>query len=165
MQYADALLDRYKKVATLAERGDGGEQANASRQQAKLEEKYPGIGYQSQLRDKQREDRNYKGPGPFDVGSTERWKKWGAMAETAFTWATEVAGEVANLDYARRCALDLVEIKASNLSSAKHQIAVKIPLKSLYSVSHHLTPPQKQVFAQMIGSKVSQMVLEALEQD
>ncbi|MCK5653071.1 MAG: hypothetical protein KAJ42_16910, partial [Gemmatimonadetes bacterium] len=93
------------------------------------------------------------------------WKRWGNMAETAFAWATEVAGEVANLDYARRCADELVEIKTSNLSSAKHQIAVKIPLKSLYSVGHHLNPAQKQIFAQVIGAKVTEMVMKALEQD
>ncbi len=165
MQYADALLDRYKKVATLAERGDGGERANAKKQQTKLEEKYPGIGYQTHLKEKQEKDRAYKGPGAFDASNTERWKKWGSMAESAFAWASEVAGEVVNLDYARRCATDLVEIKATNLSSAKHQIAVKIPLKALYSVSHHLNPAQKQVFAQMVGARVTQMVMEALEQD
>jgi hypothetical protein len=165
MEYAATLLNRYKKVASLAERGEAGERDNAERQREKLEKKYPGIGYQTQLRDKQEKEQAYKGPGAFDASNTERWKRWGNMAETAFAWATEVAGEVANLDYARRCADELVEVKASNLSSAKHQIAVKIPLKSLYSVGHHLNPAQKQIFAQVIGAKVTEMVMKALEQD
>ena len=165
MEYAATLLDRYKKVASLAERGEAGERDNALRQREKLEKKYPGIGYQTQLREKQEADRAYKGPGAFDANSTERWKRWGSMAESAFTWASEVAGEVANLDYARRCADELVEIKGSNLSSAKHQIAVRIPLKALYSVGHHLNPAQKQVFAQMVGARVTDMVMKALDQD
>jgi hypothetical protein len=165
MEYAPTLLDRYKKVASLAERGEAGERDNAERQREKLEKKYPGISYQAQLRDKQEKEQAYRGPGAFDASNTERWKRWGNMAETAFAWATEVAGEVANLDYARRCADELVEIKASNLPSAKHQIAVRIPLKALYSVGHHLTPAQRQLFAQMVGAKVTEMVLIALEQD
>lgn len=174
MQYAEQLLDKYQKVALLAERGDAGEKANATRLKTKMESKYPGIGYQSQLRARQQEERERAKQDSHGAGNSNgnfggayqqepRWQKWTSMAESAFSWASEVAGEVANVDYARRCAEQLVDIKAKNLTSAKFQVAAQITLKDMYSMGHHLSRAQKQVFAQMVGAKVASAVLEALE--
>jgi len=173
MQYAEQLLEKYTKVARLAEQGAQGEKDNALRLRQKMQDKYPGIDYQSQVRERQREDseraasdaRGGGGVSNGNFGQADRWSRWGAMAESAFSWATEVAGEVANVDYARRCAERLVEVQTKNLSSAKLQIAAKITLKDMYSMAYHLNPAQKQVFAQMVGAKVAEAVLKALEED
>lgn len=172
MQYAEQLLEKYSKVARLAERGAQGEKENATRLREKMQSKYPGIDYQSQVREREQADKeraasDAKGAGMSNgnFGQGNRWSRWGAMAESAFSWATEVAGEVANVDYARRCAEKLVEVQTKNLSSAKLQIAAKITLKDMYSMAYHLNPTQKQVFAQMVGAKVAEAVLKALEED
>ena len=176
MQYAEQLLDRYQKVTRLAERGKDGEKTNATKLRLQMQEKYPGIDYQSQLRERQQEDhdrasKDARGPSPANGNfggayqQEQRWQKWTSMAESAFAWASEVAGEVANVDYARRCADQLVEIKAKNLTSAKYQVAAQVSLKDMYSMTHHLNPAQKQVFAQMVGSRVAEMVLKAMEED
>jgi hypothetical protein len=175
MQYADQLLDRYTKVVLLAQGGMAGEKDNAVRLQEKMETKYPGIDYQSQLRKRQQKDREQNAsdahaPNPTNGNfggayQEQRWQKWTSMAESAFSWASEVAGEVANVDYARRCAEQLVQVKAKTLASAKFQVAAQVNLKDIYSMAHHLSRAQKQVFAQMIGAKVADLVFQALEEE
>ena len=176
MQYSERILDRYAKVDKLAKGGMDGEKTNATKLRNQMKDKYPGIDYQAQLRERQEKDKaqaasDARGPaasnGNFGGAyhREARWSKWSAMAESAFAWATEVAGEVANVDYARRCAEQLVEIKAKNLTSAKYQVAAQVSLKDMYSMAHHLNPAQKQVFAQMVGAKVAEMVMRALEEE
>ncbi len=174
MQYSEQLLDRYEKVVKLAERGEGGERSNADRQRQRMEGKYPGISYQFQVRDTKRREGERPTPGPFDAsngafggaGSREStWSRWSGMAESAFAWATEVAGEVAGLEYARQCAHRFVDVNAKNLSSAKYQVAARIPLRDLYACAHHLTPAQKHAFAQFVGTRVAEAVLRALTEE
>ena len=171
MQYAEPLLDRYEGVAALAERGEAGEKANARRIKTLLESKYPGIAYQSRLRETQQKETERDGPGPYDAangsfgGAGSRWSRWTNMAGSAFGWATEFASELASADYARRCAEELVEIRTKILASDKHQIAVKIKMDDLYSCAHYLSPVQKQLFAQWVGGRVAALVLESLEDE
>ena len=174
MQYSEQLLDRYEKVATLAKRGEGGERTNAANNLERMEGKYPGISYQARLRTTQRQKSDHPTPGPYDAsngafggaGSRDSvWNKWAGMAESAFAWATEVAGEVASLDYARRCANEFVEIQAKNLSSAKYQVSARLPLRDLYACAQHLTPAQKHAFAQFVGTRVAEAVLRSLMEE
>ena len=46
MEIPDSVLDRYRKVSVLADRGVGGEQVNAQRARSQMEDRYPmcGIG-------------------------------------------------------------------------------------------------------------------------
>lgn len=176
MQYAEQLLDRYEKVDRLAQAGMDGEKKNAAKLRTQMQDKYPGIDYQARLRQQQKEeaeraqaDSNGVGAADGNFGGAyqreDRWTKWTSMAESAFAWASEVAGEVANADYARRCAENLVEVQAKNLTSAKYQVAAKVSLKDMYSMGHHLSRSQKQLFAQMVGNQVAAMLLDALEED
>ena len=173
MQYSEQLLDRYAKVDKLAEGGMDGEKDNASRLRSQMQSKYPGIDYQSRLRLKQQAEKERSDLGPMDSArdtfgggfrNEERWKRWAGMAESAFSWAANVAGEAASVHYAQQCADQLVEIQGKNLASAKYQIAAKIPLKDLYNCARYLNPMQKQIFAHAIGQKVTQMILSALEE-
>ena len=173
MQYSEQLLDRYAKVDKLAEGGMDGEKDNASRLRSQMQSKYPGIDYQSRLRLKQQAEKERSDLGPMDSArdtfgggfrNEERWKRWAGMAESAFSWAANVAGEAASAHYAQQCADQLVEIQGKNLASAKYQIAAKIPLKDLYNCARYLNPMQKQIFAHAIGQKVTQMILSALEE-
>lgn len=174
MQYSEQLLDRYSKVARLAQGGLDGEKDNALRQQTKMESKYPGINYQSQLRDRQQAEKSRPNLGPTDAAADtfggafrndERWKRWAGVAESAFSWAANVAGEAASAKYAQQCADQFVDIQGKNLASAKYQISAKIPLKDLYNCAKYLNPMQKQIFAHAVGQKVTQMILSALEDD
>jgi hypothetical protein len=174
MQYTEQLLDRYSKVTRLAQGGLEGEKDNAIRQQTKMESKYPGINYQSQLRDRQQAEKQRPDLGPTDAAADtfggafqqdQRWKKWAGMAGNAFSWAAHVAGEAASVRYAQQCAEAFTEVQGKNLASAKYQIAVKLPLKDLYNCAKYLNPMQKQVFAHWVGQQVAQMVLSALEED
>jgi hypothetical protein len=101
MQYSETLISRYEKIAALAERGAQGEKTNAIHHKAKLESKYPGIGYQAGMRAKRQAEASRAGPGPYDASngafggaqsSEERWAKWSQMAGAAFSWASDVAG-------------------------------------------------------------------------
>ena len=171
MEYADSLIDRYDKVCRLAEGGVGGERSNAETQRSRMQDRYPGINYQSQLRARQTMEEEHPELGAYDPardsfgGGGSRWQRWGNLAESAFSWAAHAAGEAVSADYAHRCAEQFVEIRGKNLASAKYQIAAKITLKDLYSCAEHLTPIQKQVFAQWVGDQVSQMVMSALEDE
>ncbi len=174
MQYSEQLLDRYAKVDNLAEGGMDGEKTNEAKLRAQMQSKYPGIDYQSQLRIRQQAERSRPDLGPTDPArdsfgggfrNDERWKRWAGVAESAFSWAANVAGEAASAHYAQQCADKFVEVQGKNLSSAKYQIAAKIPLKDLYNCARYLNPMQKQIFAHAVGQKVTQMILSALEED
>jgi len=172
MQYSEQLLDRYKKVASLAERGEAGERTNAEKAQQRMEGKYPGISYQAKLRDTQA--KSHPTPGPFEAsngafgGAEAResmWNRWADVAGSAFAWASEVAGEVASVEYARQCAKHFVQIQAKNLPSAKYQISARIPLRDLYGCAQDLTPAQKHAFAQYVGTQVAEALLRSLTED
>ena len=171
MQYAEPLLERYGRVVRLAERGIDGEKANAERQRAKMQAQYPGIDYQSRLHDRKKEAESQPSPGPFDASNgtfggpdrAARWSRWATMAETAFSWAQEVVGDIATAEYARRCAAELVEVRSRSLPSETYQVAARISLRDLYSCAHHLDPVQQQVFAQQVGATVAENVLRALQ--
>ncbi len=173
MQYAEPLLDTYASVARLAERGVDGEKVNAERQRAKMQAQYPGIEYQSRLLEKEREQetRPAPGPGAFDASNgafggsdrAARWGRWATMAETAFSWAQDVVGDIATAEYARQCAAQLVEVRSRSLRSDTYQVAARISLNDLRSCAHHLDPAQQQIFAQQVGAAVAESVLRALQ--
>lgn len=167
MNYADSLLDRYAKVSNLAARGMDGERANAARMKARMEGQYPGIAYESNLRDRNQEpepptlDGNFGGAAARDSGP--RWQDFGKMAESAFRWAAGAAEQAAGSEYARRCAETFCEIRTKNLASAKRQISVRMPLRDLYNCAEGLNPMQKVAFSQWVGEQVAAEMLEALE--
>jgi len=163
-QYPESILEKYNKVSVMGTRGTGGERSNALRIKAKMESQYPGIVYQAGK--KMKEDTNPP-LGPYDAangafGGEDPWKKWAKFAGEAFSWASSVASEVSQLEYAREFAAKAVEVKAKNLQSNKRQISASIPLKELYNVAKSMTPAQKEAFVQSVGAMVAMRLYQDL---
>lgn len=134
-----------------------------------MEGQYPGLAAEAARRTKVTEPPlgvNEPSNGNFGgerVGRRAPWSEFGKMAESAFHWAAKVAEEAAGSEYARRCAEQFCEVRAKNLASDKHQIAVKIELRDLYNCADGLNSAQKLAFAQWVGEQAAAAMLEALE--
>jgi len=173
MEIPQSVVERYLKVATLADRGVGGERENAQRARSHMEDRYPGIrsASASQQAERDRVDAGAAdqpangnfGAGPAPEGN--RWTRWGRMAESAVTWAAGAAVEAASFEYARRCADHFVEVVSKNLPSGKLQVAARIQGNDLYKCASTLTDTQKHAFAHRVGEEVAEEILLALYPD
>ena len=175
MEIPDSIVDRYRKVSTLADRGVGGERDNAQRARSQMEDRYPGIRAVSARRATEQERRDPHvanrpangnfGGGPAAAAGDNRWAKWGRVAESAFQWAAGAAMEAASFEYARRCADHFVDVGRKNLASGKVQVSARIDLADLDKCAAHLDDAQKHAFAHRVGEEVAEEILLVLYPD
>ena len=170
MEIPDAVLDRYRRVSVLADRGVGGEQVNAQRARSQMEDRYPGIRAVSARKAEEAERSDPRvahqaANGNFGGGFQEKWSRWGKMAETAFNWAAGAAVEAASFEYARKCADHFVEVTSRHLPSGKVQVAARVDSHDLYKCASHLSDAQKHAFAHRVGEEVAEEILVALYPD
>jgi hypothetical protein len=129
--YAESLLERYRAVTALAERGAPGERDNARRIMEKMERDYPNIRFQAYP----------PKPPPPPPETTEWWEsgrarpagsppnpfnRWREAASGAFTWVSEVASEIIAANQARSLADSIVEMQTKWLPSGKWQMSLRI---------------------------------------
>lgn len=179
MKYDAGLIDRYKAIVAHAERGEGNEKANAQRLRAKMEAQYPGIkeeAFPPPPRDeggfdpfKAWRSRNTQPPRDEDEEEAPRQRReqrarWSDFASEAFRWTSQVVEEMSSLGTARAYAESITELQAKLLQSGKYQIALKFPLRDLYSVAGSMNEAQRQEFARYVAAMVEAQVLALLEE-
>ncbi len=153
--YAETLLERYRAVTALADRGAPGERDNARRIIEKMERDYPHI-------------RVYAYPPPPPPETTEWWEsgrarqpgspnpfnRWREAASGAFTWVSEVASEIIAANQARSLADSIMDMQVKWLPSGKWQLALRIDRRDLADAVEELTPMQKTEFIRHVLSSV-----------
>lgn len=154
--YPEALLERFRAVDTLAQRGAPGERDNAQRIVAKMEADNPGIrrfAYPPEPTPAEPATRN---------GRARPWERWRDVASSTFDWVSNVASEVVAAEEARTLADEMCEIQIKSLSSGKWQMALRLDERDLRQAARKLTPLQKIQFVQHILSAMETELLDAL---
>jgi hypothetical protein len=162
--YPDALLERYRAVLALAERGAPGERDNARRIVAKMEQDNPGI-------------RSAAFPPPPPPETTEWWEsgkarqpntssanpftRWREAASGAFSWVSEVASEIIATNQARSYADAIVDMQVKWLPSGKWQLALRLSHNDL-AEAQNMTPFQKTEFIRHVLANVERELNEVL---
>lgn len=159
MYYADSLLDRFRNVDALAQRGVGGERDNAVRILADMERKYPGIRGQAYPRSPKNEaphldaftaaSGNFGGPvagAPPKAAGFD----WRNAAQDAFGWAARMAAEVAASKEMERIVASITEVQSKNLSSGKFQVSVRFGAEELGYHLSRMTPVQRAEFIERV---------------
>lgn len=181
MPYEEKIVERYRAVCALEERGaTEGERSAASAQRQKMDEKYPGIRLEAfpppppqdagfdpfrSWRTQQPEEEDPRaqrgGWSDFFGGQQRRWQD---TASDVLGWAAKVAQEMSSLGTARAYAESITELSTKMLQSGKWQISVRFPLRDLYAVSANMNEAQRQEFARYVASMVEAEVLAALSE-
>jgi hypothetical protein len=187
--YEEKIIERYRAVCALEERGaTEGERNAAAAQRQKLDEKYPGIrqeafpppppqddgfdpfrSWRTQQPEQEEEaPRGRRGGGWGDFfgggGGSGGQRRWQETASDVLGWAAKVAQEMSSLGTARAYAESITELNTKMLQSEKWQISVRFPLRDLYAVSANMNEAQRQEFARYVASMVEAEVLAALSE-
>ena len=160
-QFDESLINRYRGVVELAERGEGGEKHNAERIVSRLRLKHPGIhraAYPPQPSPVEPEE--YPGFGPGNI--RDIFDRVANQMRNGATWAAQAAYEAMQIEAARAAAEDTFEVRSRILASDKWQVAAKIHLDQLEVLAEDFTPVQAEVFADVVADLVREEVLAAL---
>lgn len=155
--YSESLLERFRAVDTLAQRGAPGERDNAQRIVTRMETEHPGIRLEA-----------YGPPEPDwgvpPVQNEQRkpWDRWRDVASGAYEWASKVASEVLDAERARNLADDMCEIQIKSLASGKWQMALRLDERDLKLAARNLTPLQKIEFVRHILAAMETELLDVL---
>lgn len=169
MTHPERIVERYKHVIALAQRGaTEGERTAAQNAAASMREKYPGLHAQAYPPTPAQ-----AGAGtPFQQGSPdnsvpwyERFAGFREQARDAFDWASRVAAEMASLEYARSAADELAEMQTKTLAKERVQIAVKLPLREVFYLGARFNEAQKQEFASRIAGLVEEEILRLMREE
>ena len=166
--YAESLLERYRAVTALAERGALGERDNARRIVQKMDRDFPNI----------RQHAYPPTPPPPPPETTEWWEsgrarsassstpynRWREAASGAFTWVSEVASEIIASNQARSLADSIVDIQTKWLPSGKWQMSLRIQHGDLADAAEGMTPFQKTEFIRHVLSSVERELNDALSE-
>ncbi len=185
MTYEEKLVERYRHVVALEERGaTEGERNAAASARSKMDEKHPGIREQA-----------FPPPPPPDTGFDpfSSWRtasgaheeppyndyeeqprgrgrpfwdgiRWQDMAGDVLGWAARTAHEMSSLGTARAYAESTTEVQAKVLPSHKWQVSARIGLRDLYAVGGSMNEAQRVEFARYVASMVEAEVLNALNE-
>jgi hypothetical protein len=153
-QFSADVLHRYRAIAELADRGDGGEQDTARRLLARMKTQNPGI-HQAAFPPEPLPQ------GPMDPGHPI-WTDLAARFRDTVAWATQAAYEAAQLEEARLQAEDVVEVKTRILKSGRWQVAARINLDDLDDCANALSAIQQEVFIETVLEAVRESLREAL---
>jgi len=180
MPYEEKVVERYRHVVALEERGaTEGERNAAATQRQRMDDKYPGIRLEA-----------FPPPPPppgagFDPFSSWRtahepepepepedprrgrgsfWDgiRWQDMAGDVLGWAARTAQEMSSLGTARAYAESTVEVQAKVLQSQKWQVSAKMNLRDLYAVAGAMNEAQRVEFARYVAAMVEAEVMAAL---
>lgn len=153
--YPENLLDRFRAVDALAQRGAPGERDNAQRIVARMEAEHPGIRKAA-----------YPPPPPEweepPPPSGPRWDRWRDMASDAMGWAANVAQELLATKEAQNRADEICEIQIKYLPSGKWQMALRMDERDLRLARRELTAAQKIEFVRHILAAMETELLDAL---
>jgi len=160
MYYADSLLDRFRNVDALAQRGVGGERDNAARILRDMEKKYPGIRMQAFPRSPQNDaphldaftaaSGNFGGAAASPPPPKAPGFDWRNAAQDAFGWAARMAAEVAASKEMERVVASITEVQSKNLSSGKFQVSVRFGAEELGYYLNRMTPVQRAEFIERV---------------
>lgn len=185
MPYEERLVERYRAVCALEERGaTEGERNAAAAQRQKMDEKHPGIRQEAfpppppqdegfdpfrswrtqQPQEEDEEPRARRGGGWSDFFGGQQQRRWQDAASDVLGWAAKVAQEMSSLGTARAYAESITELSTKMLQSGKWQIAIRFPLRDLYAVSANMNEAQRQEFARYVAALVEAEVLAALSE-
>lgn len=183
MPYEEKILERYRAVCALEERGaTEGERSAAATQRQKMDEKHPGIrleafppqdaGFdpfrtwrtQQGAQEEDEDPRARRGGGWGDFFGGQQQRRWQDAASDVLGWAAKVAQEMSSLGTARAYAESVTELSTKMLQSGKWQISVRFPLRDLYAVSANMNEAQRQEFARYVAAMVEAEVLAALSE-
>ena len=152
----EALLERFRAVDALAQRGEPGERDNAKRIVDRMEADNPGI-----RRFAYPPEPTHAEPAAGN-GRGRPWERWRDVASSTFDWASKVASEVLAAEQARNLADEMCEIQIKSLSSGKWQMALRLDERDLRLAARNLSPIQKVQFVQHILSAMETELLDAL---
>ena len=172
MTHPEKIVERYKHVIALAQRGStDGERTAAQNAAASMREKYPNI--HAQAFPPSHSSSPPPAGTPFTQGGTndgsmpwyERFTGFREQAREAFDWASRVAAEMASLEYARSAADELVEMQTKTLAKERVQIAIKLPLREVFYLGARFNEAQKQEFASRIAGLVEAEILRLMNEE
>lgn len=183
MTYEEKLVERYRHVVALEERGaTEGERNAAATQRQRMDEKHPGIREQAfppppgagfdpfsswRTANEPQEEPPYDHheEQPRGRGRTF-WDgiRWQDMAGDVLGWAAKTAQEMSSLGTARAYAESVTEVQAKVLPSHKWQVSARIGLRDLYAVGGSMNEAQRVEFARYVASMVEAEVLNALNE-
>lgn len=134
MGYAENIIERYKKICALAEKGAEGEADNAKRMKAKMETKHPGIEKEAFPPKKKNglfdDSRGYEGMGGFDDSdlfrrrsSDRTYGSWDMFTEKAGDFFSKVKDFTFNAMGLQR-AKDLAKDIKFRSRENKHNVSI-----------------------------------------
>jgi len=183
MPYEEKVVERYRHVVALEERGaTDGERAAAAKQRQRMDEKYPGIRAEAfppppnagfdpfsswrTAHEAPADDPTYENAEDPREGGRGFWDgiRWRDVAGDMLGWAARTAQEMSSLGTARAYAESTVEVQAKVLQSQKWQVSAKINLRDLYAVAGTMNEAQRVEFARYVAATVEAEVLAALEE-
>jgi len=180
MPYEEKVVERYRHVVALEERGatEGERNAAAPRPRAVATSSPgsrlkvsppppppPGAGFDpfSSWRTAHEPEPE---PEPEDPrrGRGSFWDgiRWQDMAGDVLGWAARTAQEMSSLGTARAYAESTVEVQAKVLQSQKWQVSAKMNLRDLYAVAGAMNEAQRVEFARYVAAMVEAEVMSAL---
>ena len=163
--YSETLLERFRAVYTLAERGAPGERDNARRIVEKMERDYPNFrvyAYPPTPPPPAPETTDWWESGRARQPGGTPFNRWREAASGAFTWVSEVASEIIAANQARSLADAIVELQVKWLPSGKWQMALRIDRNDLAEAVDGLTPVQKTEFIRHVLSSVERELTDII---
>ena len=153
--YPESLLERFRAVDSLAQRGAPGERDNAQRIVTRMEAENPGIRAEAYPPSAPEWE-------PEPDAQRRPWERWRDVASGAFDWASKVASEVLDAERARALADEMCEIQIKSLASGKWQMALRLDERDLRQAARTLGPMQKIEFVRHILAAMETELLDVL---
>lgn len=163
--YPDSLLERYRAVDALAQRGAPGERDNARRIVERMDRDHPNIRAWAFPPQPAPEPTEWYESNRARQAGGAAWDRFRDAASGAFSWASKLAQEVMAAEQARSLADEICEVQIKALPSGKWQMALRIDRDELLAAAENLTPFQKVEFVQHILGALEGELHEVLRGD
>lgn len=157
----EKILEKYRKVKALAERGEGGEKKTAQKVLSRMERNYPGIKEEASAEEE-------IPPEPNRPHWSDLWKKqqdsrswqdhvknFTHAASGAFEWASHFAGEAFSVHEAQRLAQHHVKITPKDHQTGALACNIRIPPEVAQRVYQQFTDEQITVFVNTLSQRMA----------
>jgi hypothetical protein len=162
INFDQKVVEKYKKIRTLALQGVDGESSTAQGILLKLERKHPGIKQYIEAEEARKNPPAGDRPHWSDLWKSQQSQSWqdkiknfGEAASGAFEWASHFAGQAFSVREAQVLAQNAVKVTTKDHQTGAMACNIRIPPEIAQRICAQFSDEQLTVFVNTLSQRVA----------